>query len=231
MGGQLNLIQPEHGYRYTLDPLILCSHIHPEPGDRILDIGCGCGIMPLLIGYRYPDSCITGIEIQNSLAELAKKNINRNHMEHRCHILNKDICDLNIEDTGGRFDRIISNPPYKKADTGRLNPDLQKAIARHELKLSIQTLFAKADKLLKPKGSITIIFPAERLFDTHQAMQPTSIKPEWIRFIHTSPQKNAIRVIVSAVKNTKSSCRVRSPLYLFSRHGNPTKEHQTIINT
>lgn len=230
LSGKLKLLQPENGYRYTIDPLILCHHVQPAPGDRILDIGCGCGIMPLLIGYRTPDTFITGIEIQTALASIAKKNIDDNQMDHQIHIVNKDISDLSAKNTEGRFDRIISNPPYKKADTGRLNPDPQKAVARHELKLTIQTLFAKAEELLRPKGTIMVIFPAERLFDICQATQPTSIRPEWIRFIHASPQKNAIRVIVSAVKNIKSSCRVRPPLYLYDSHGNPTKEYRTVIN-
>ena len=195
-----------------------------------MDIGSGCGIMSLLIGYRHPDTAITGVEIQKDLANLAQKNINDNKMEQRIHILNKDISQLNTENTDDRFDQIISNPPYKRVNTGRLNPDPQKAVARHEIKLTIQILFAKAEKFLRPKGRITIIFPAERLLDTHQAMQHTSIRPDWLRLVHSTPKKNAMRIIVSAVKNTKSSCRVLPPLYLYDSHGNPTKEYQTVIN-
>jgi len=228
--GELRLFQPERGYRYTIDPLLLCNQVQPPPNSRILDIGCGCGIIPLILGFSYPDTAITGIEIQTQLAELSQKNSVENQMEDRIHIINKNILDISPLDTDGQFDLIVSNPPYKKAKTGRLNPNHQKAVARHEIELTISTLYSKAAQLLKPMGRITLIFPADRLFDLYTAMASTPIRPEWIRFIHVSSKKNAMRAILSAVKNSKSSCRVLPPFYLHTRRGNITKEHQAIIN-
>ncbi len=228
--GRIRLKQPQTGYRYTIDPVLLCAQLSPAPGTRILDIGCGCGIMPLILGFRHPKTSITGVEIQPELADLATRNIIENQMQNTVSSTCTDILDMQLSDTLPAFDLIISNPPYKKEDTGRLNPNRQKAVARHEIKLTIAKLFAKADKLLKPKGRIVIIFPSERLFDVHKAMADTSISPEWVRFIHPFEEKNAKRVIVSSAKNIKSSCRVLPPLYLYDNKNLPTKAHNALFN-
>lgn len=219
--GRLRLYQPKTGYRHAVDPILLCNQVHPEPGSRILDAGCGCGIIPLILGFNHPATTITGIEIQTELAALARKSVAENRMDDRISILNRDILETTPSDTGGRVDLIVSNPPFKPLNSGRINPNDQKAVARHEIKLSAPALFAKADELLQPKGIITVIYPADRLFDLNRAAAPTSIRPRWIRFIHTSRDRDAKRIIFSGEKNTKASCRVLPPLYLDA--GKPDK--------
>jgi tRNA1Val (adenine37-N6)-methyltransferase len=90
----LTLFQPKTGYRFSLDPIILAAHVHPAPGDRIMDIGCGCGILSLILAGRNPDVRITGIEIQKTLARAAQKNVAKNRMGDRIRILHQDICTL-----------------------------------------------------------------------------------------------------------------------------------------
>lgn len=210
-------MQPAEGYRYSMDPFVLCSQVPPiHSGDRILDIGCGCGIIPVILGYCFPQSRITGVEIQTELAEIALKNTINNKLEQTVSIINADIKNINTESTNGPFDLILSNPPYKKHNTGRLNPDLQKAIARHEIAMNIQSLAAKAETLLKHKGRFMIIFPSERLTDIQQAVQTTSIYQEWIRYIYTGQKKLPKRVIFSGRKNITASKQILPPIYLSS---------------
>ena len=200
-----------------MDPIILSRQIPPPcPGDRILDIGCGCGIIPVILGYCFPQSFITGIEIQNKLAEVAYKNVLNNKLEQTVSIINQDMKTVDIESSGGLFDLILSNPPYKKLNTGRLNPENQKAIARHEIAMDIKSLAEKAEILLKQNGRLIIIFPAERLKDILGAMQSTSISPEWIRYIFTRQNKPPKRVIFSGQKNGIAPYRVLPPVYLTS---------------
>lgn len=200
-----------------MDPFVLCSQVPPiHSGDRILDIGCGCGIIPVILGYCFPQSRITGVEIQTELAEIALKNTFNNELEQTVSIINADIKNINTESTNGPFDLILSNPPYKKHNTGRLNPDLQKAIARHEIAMNIQSLAAKAETLLKHKGRFMIIFPSERLTDIQQAVQTTSIYQEWIRYIYTGQKKLPKRVIFSGRKNITASKQILPPIYLSS---------------
>jgi len=210
-------MQPAKGYRYSMDPFVLCSQVQTAcSGDRILDIGCGCGIIPVVLGYCFPQSRIIGVEIQTELAKLAMKNVMDNELEQTVSIINKDITNMNPESTNGSFDLILSNPPYKKQNTGRLNPDPQKAIARHEIAINIQSLAEKADTLLRHKGRFMIIFPSERLTDIRQAVQATSIYPEWIRYIYTGQKKKPKRVIFSGRKNITLPKQVLPPIYLSS---------------
>lgn len=214
-GGNVSVLQPAKGYRYSMDPFVLCNQVPPAcSDDRILDIGCGCGIIPVILGYCFPQSCITGVEIQTRLADIALKNIINNDLEHRVSIINEDIKNISLASANGPFDLILSNPPYKKKNTGRLNPDLQKAMARHEIAINIQSLAAKAETLLRDKGRFMIIFPSERLTDIEQAVQTTSIYPEWIRYIHTGQKKTPKRVIFSGRKNIRVQKRILPPVYL-----------------
>lgn len=198
-----------------MDPFMLCNQIHPfSYSDRILDVGCGCGIIPVILGYYFPQARITGVEIQTKLAEIASKNVIDNQLEQTVSIINEDIKDINLNSINQPFDLIVSNPPYKKKNTGRLNPDRQKAIARHELAMNLKTLAAKAETLLRHKGRFMIIFPSERLPDIEQAIQATSIHPEWIRYIHTGQKKTPKRVIFSGRKGIMAPRRILPPIYL-----------------
>ena len=218
------------GYRYTIDPIILSAQISPPPHSHILDIGCGCGIMPLILGFRHQQIRITGIEIQKELAEAAQQNIRENGMEERIHILNADINTLSQESLKGPVDLIISNPPYKKANTGRLNPDPGKALARHEISLTIDQLFSAAARILCPNGRFCLIFPWEREEDLKQAAAKSGFSMEWISYVHASPKKNPMRIIVSARNNPKEYCRVRPPIHLSEPDYSPTKTYQTLFN-
>ena len=186
--------------------------------------------MPLILGFRNPGVHIIGVEIQAKLARLADQNIARNQMTDQICILNRDITKVRLSHTQGGLDLIISNPPYKKKDTGRLNLDPQKAIARHELMLTINQVFANADMLLKPKGRIMVIFPADRIQDLFHAMTGTGIHLDWLKLIHTRPGKDAKRVILSGVKNPQGSSRVLPSLCLYDEKNNPTKDHTNLFN-
>ena len=200
-----------------MDPFVLCKQIPPPcPGNRILDIGCGCGIIPVILGYYFPQTHITGSEIQIELAQIALKNVITNRLEQTVSIINQDIKTVDFKSAGGPFDLILSNPPYKKHNTGRLNPDTQKAIARHEIAMDIQILAAKAETLLRHKGRLMIIFPSERLIDIQTAVQATSINTEWIRYIYTVRGKPPKLVIFSGRKGITAPPKTLPPINLPS---------------
>lgn len=231
----LILYQPRDGYRYTLDPLILSSLVSPitsglPPSGHLLDLGCGCGIMPLILGYRHPDICITGVEIQEELAAAAARNVKENGLQHRVRILPRDIKGLSLEDIGTPADLIISNPPYKKMGTGRINPHRGRALARHEIALTIDQLFASAAPLLSPGGRICLIFPALRLADLESAALSSGLFVEWLCHILKVEDDASFRVVVFAVKDPKASRMVRPPLILYEKDGRPTKAHKALFN-
>jgi len=229
-GDRIKIYQPETGYRFSMDPVILAAHVAPRSGDKIIDIGCGCGIMPVIIGFRHRAAEVFGVEIQSQLALLAQKNIHENKLTKRLKILTQDICTTSISDIRGYADIIISNPPYKKKNSGRINPDPQKAIARHEIKLNLDTLLSNANRLLKKRGLFVLILPAERLSDLITAMQTFNFQLDWLRFIHTRKNKAAKLVLASGIKNGRGSCTVLPPLYIYNTAGQQTKEYTRMFN-
>jgi len=212
-----------------MDPIILAAHIQAEGNEKILDIGCGCAIMPFFLALKYPDLKITGIEIQDELALFAKKNILANKLEKKIDIINDNIKNIRPLEIDGKTDIIISNPPYKKKDSGRHNPNSQKAIARHEITLDIKMVFNCSNRLLKEQGRIYIIFPAERLSDLILAMANYNFSPDFIRFVHIKKNQPAKLVILCAKKNSTPHCIVRPPLYIYSSENQFSHEYISIF--
>ncbi len=213
---KIKFFQPEHGYRFSMDSVFLADYVKPEKGQKILDIGTGSGIMPVILALKYPKVQITGIEIQEELAEIAIKNVILNHVEKNISILQKDIRKTDFFHINGPYDIIISNPPYKKKGTGRLNPNMQKAIARHEIELSLDELAQSVKKHLSPEGCFYLIYPAERLSELICILCQYRIVPDRIRFIHTKKNAAAKRVMVKSIKNGSGTFTVLPPLYVNS---------------
>ncbi len=207
--------QPNKGYRFSIDPFLLCSQIPHLKNQTVLDIGCGCGIIPLILKFKNPNVKIYGVEIQKELVKFAKKNVNVNSMDQSIDIICKDIKESNPDDFDKKIDIIVANPPYKKEHSGRLNPIIQKAIARHEIKLNIKELMQCCKRLLSPNGQVFIIFPAERVLDLISNMNKNNITPSTIKFIHTKKDKDAQLVIVSAINNGTNLPVIAPPLNTF----------------
>ncbi len=225
----MTLFQPETGYRFSLDPVILAGHVFPGPEDRIMDIGCGCGILCLILAGRYPGVSITGIEIQKNLADLARKNAEYNHMTDRIRIRHQDIRTLSVTDLPSPMDLVVSNPPYKKKSTGRVNPDRGRALARHEITLDIETLAACAHLFLRPGGRLCLIFPASRTQDLTAALAHTGFRIDWIRYVHFYVNDAVQRVLVSAVKSGTGATTQCPPLYLYHSDGTPTRAYSALF--
>ena len=227
---RIQICQPRDGYRFSLDPLLLASHITPPAGSRIIDLGCGCGIIPLILGFRHRTVRITGIEIQEELADLAQKNMNENELSQRIRILHRDICELEPGDMGEPANIIVSNPPYKRKKSGRLNPTPQKAVARHEICIDLPRLLEKAFGLLSPGGTLFLIYPVSRLGELIIEMPRAGFRPDWLRFVHPRPHSPATRVLVCATNRGNPDTRVLETLYLYDRYGNPTKEYSGLFS-
>ena len=221
------IVQNDSGYRYSIEPFLLADFSRLHPGQEVLDIGTGCGIISLLMVYREPELKVTGIEIQDSAAAIAEENIVNNQM--RIKIICGDF--LNTELSSEQFDLIVSNPPYRKINSGRRNPDEGKAIARHELKLSLSTLLDKAKPILKKGGHITLAYPPIRLQETLRELEMRELFPSRIRFIHGNKNAEAKIFLVDAIKEKKSDLIVVSPLYVYNRDGSYSKEMQEIYDS
>jgi tRNA1Val (adenine37-N6)-methyltransferase len=156
------LFQPQKGYRFSADSLLLAEFIQPRPNERILEFGGGCGIIPLILAKKNSSVKIISIEIQDELVSCARKNVELYHLKEQIEFLQEDANTAWEKLLKGSFQRIITNPPYREAGMGRLNPEIEKAIARHEISLSLKNIIQWSRELLAPEGKINFIFPSIR---------------------------------------------------------------------
>ena len=221
-GFAIEIEQPRKGYRYNQDPFHLVEFIvehsdrwHNQLAGRCLDIGCGVGILPLLLACKLPETRFTGIEIQDELARLATRNCQRNQLDDRIQIINADYRNYNCRTDGiDFFQTIISNPPYYPEAGGRINNCPQKRIARHEISSSLTSLTQTAAFSLNNKGLFITIFPAERLLELTTHLKSVKLEPKHLKFIHPKGSDRAVMLLMAARKNGAPGIIIEEPLFI-----------------
>lgn len=220
--GQVSVKQNRHGYRFSIDAVLLACLVAVRPGERVVDLGTGCGIVPLLLAYRYSDIRLYGIELQQELAIAAKDNVSANHMQERITILQEDMKTLTAKSVGGPVDLVISNPPYRKFGSGRINPNSQKALARHEVHVTLEGVVRAVRRLLKTAGRFAVVYPAERLTDILTLMRGAGIEPKWLRMIHSGRETPAKLMVLEGVKGGCPGMKIAQPLIIYREDGTYT---------
>ena len=228
-GGRLKILQKKTGYRFSIDALLLASFTESSLKDRILDLGTGCGIIPLLLIFHHKAARVIGVEIQPSLADLAWRNAALNRLSSHIEIWEKDLRTLKREGLGGTFDVVLSNPPYRKVGAGRINPWLEKALARHEIKATLNDILQAARHLLKEKGRLNMIYPASRAADLLHEMRKSRLEPKRLQFIHSHQQEEARLMLVEAIKKGGAQIKVLPPLFIYDSAGGYTSEAQRLF--
>ncbi len=220
--GNVVLSQPKYGYRFSIDAVLLSHLAIEQPGNTVLDLGTGCGVIPILLAHRCPDHKISGVEIQPELADLALLNVEANKMTSRIDIVKKNMTNLVPVDVNGTVDLIVTNPPYRKLGSGRINKDSQKAIARHELSVNIETVLITARRLLNKSGRFCIIYPSTRVIDLVSAMRSTGLEPKFLTMIHSNAISPARLVAITGVKDGRPGIETSPSLYLYHEDGTYT---------
>lgn len=205
------LIQKKDGFRFSVDAVILSDFFSPTKKGKILDIGCGNGIIPILLYSKGKGEDITGVEIQEENCELALKNVKLNNLEEYIKIENNDVKEY---PKGNTFDYIISNPPYMEVDGKKQNILSCKSIARHELTLNLYDLIRNAKRLLKPVGSITLVHRSYRFTDISRILEDCGFSLKRVRFVYYSKDRNSNLVLVEAFKGKKCKLEIEPPLFL-----------------
>jgi len=216
----LKVIQGAKGYRFSIDPILLANLVHPPHKGKTLDLGAGCGILGLILARIHRDITITGVEIQPQLATRARRNVALNNLEDRIEILEGSYSHIKNHLPESSFHYVITNPPYRKLGTGRINPLKEKAIARHELHGGLEALMKAVHHVLMPKGKLGIIFTATRAVDLIHLCRSHKIEPKCVRFIHPYPDHEAQSIFVEGFKGGKEGeVRIEPPLIIYTAPG------------
>ena len=196
----------------------------------MVDLGTGCGVIPVLLGFRHPRIRLVGVEIQDALARFALRNALENKMADRIQVLAKDMLDVSLADIGGPADLIVSNPPYRKLDSGRINADAQRAVARHELKIDLDQLLATARRLLRKSGRFVVIYPSARTIDLLAAMRALALEPKSLTMIHSTASSAARLVTVTGAKDGRPGLEVTAPIHLYNENGSYTSQAESMFS-
>jgi tRNA1Val (adenine37-N6)-methyltransferase len=227
--GRLRVAQSRIGYRFSIDAVLLAHFFQPRAGQTLVDLGTGCGIIPLMLVFRHPRIRAWGIEIQPELAGLAADNVRANHMADRIRILQADIRAITPDMTAGPVDVVCSNPPYRRGRSGRLNPDGQRAVARHEIAITLPGLLHTSRRLLKTGGRFVTIHPAERAAELIGQMRSMHLEPKRLRPVHSTAQTDARRVLVEGLAGGRPGLTIAAPLIVYGQDGEYSSEVQRML--
>lgn len=222
--GRIQVLQKKKGFRFSVDAPLLADFIQTQGSDELLELGTGCGIISLLLSCK-PFKHITALEIQDSLADLARRNVLLNHMEKKITVLNEDFRTFKALN---KYDIVFSNPPYIKEKTGHLSRSIEKSVAKHELKSDIFSIMAKTSEFLKKKGRAFFIFPQKRKKEFLRAVEKNNLQIHSTRFIHPRSQSQP-NLFLTQCGFTKESEKCFPPLFLFDEDDNYTHEAEEIF--
>jgi tRNA1(Val) A37 N6-methylase TrmN6 len=222
--GSILVLQKKEGYRFSVDAPLLADFIQTKRSDEVLELGTGNGIISLLLSIK-PFKHITALEIQESLADIARRNVKLNNLDRKISIIREDLRQFH---PGKKFDVIFSNPPYIKKGEGRLSSSLEKSIAKHELKCDIFGILEKTTELLKNKGGAYFIYVAKRKDDLFQAIKRNRLKVKSLRFVHPR-QESPPNLLLAECDLSSEKEVLLPPFILYDEGGNYTPEAEEIF--
>jgi tRNA1(Val) A37 N6-methylase TrmN6 len=229
--GRIRVLQKKKGYRFSVDAPLLADFIRTRTGDEALDLGMGSGIIPLLLSVK-PFGRIVGLEIQEGLADLARRNVELNGLGDRVEVVR---ADLRTYDPGRRFDLIFSNPPYIRKATGFLSRSEEKSTAKHELHGDIRDILKKTAEWLEPDGRACFIYPEKRRADFMAAAGESGLSLRRTRFVHPRDGEPANLFLAELGRAAADGAAAAEPeamprLILFAPDGKYTDEAEAVFS-
>lgn len=221
----LQLFQPQQGYRYSLDPLLLarfCPSIKPE--SCIADLGAGCGIIALVMARINLSASVVAVEKNPDMASLTERNIQHNGLCGRVSVLAEDIINLREYYPDSTFDLVVSNPPYRIAGSGRISPRAGRDAARHETTAGLSDFLAAAKYLVKPSGRICLIHLPSRLAEFISLAVQMKLSVLRLRMIHANAVSPATMFMAELAKGRRTAPIVEAPLFVRDMAGEYTDE-------
>ena len=227
----LKIIQNKNGFCFGIDSVLISDFAKRiKKGSKVLDLGTGTGIISILLSKKQEDLKIYGIEIQEDVAEMAERSVKLNGLENEITIINDNIKNLDKYFESCSINAIVTNPPYKKNDTGLKSDNYRNLVSRHEIECTLEDIISVSKKLLKDKGEIYMINRVERLVDIVSCMRKYKLEPKEIRFVHSKQNDRPTLVLIKAVKNAGEFLKIERPLIIYRENGEYTDEILEIYN-
>ena len=218
------IIQKKKGFCFGMDAVLLSGFAQVKEGEVAVDLGTGTGIIPSLLEAKTKGKHFTGLEIQEEVAEMAGRSVRLNQLENRVDIVRGDIKEASRLFGKASFDVVTSNPPYMNDNHGLKNPDLPKAIARHEVFCTLDDVCREASLLLKSGGRFYMVHRPHRLVEIITALKTYKLEPKRMKLVHPFADKEANMVLIEAVRGGKSMMKVEAPIIVYKEPGVYTQE-------
>ena len=209
------LFQNPKQFCFGIDAVLLAWFAKAKPGERVLDMGTGTGIVPILMKARYPKGYFTGLEIQEESAELARRSVAYNKLEQDIDIVTGDIKEAAEIFGAASFDVVTTNPPYMSESHGLTNPTGHKAIARHELKCTLEDVLKASAKLLKPGGHFFMVHRPSRLGEIMSKMTACRIEPKRMQLVYPYVDKEPNMVLIEGTRGGNPGMKIEKPLIVY----------------
>ena len=217
------IYQDNECFSFSLDSIMLANFATIRLRDNsIVDLGCGNAVIPLILSLRC-DKDIVGVEIQERMANMAKKSVEYNGLSKQINIVNMNMKDFANNNYCESFDLVTCNPPYFKVnDKNYFNDSYAKVIARHEVEINLEDLFVTAKKLLKNNGNFAIVHRPERLMEILFEFRKNNIEPKRIQFVYEKISKGSTLVLIEGQKNGREGLKIENPIVMYNEDGSMT---------
>lgn len=227
----LRIIQNPQAFCFGMDAVLLSDYVKIQKHEKkIIDLGTGTGIIPTLLCGKSEAPSIIGVEIQESMVEMARRSVLLNGLEERLQILQGDLKNILPIFGPNTADVVTSNPPYMNEGGGIENPEDTKAIARHEIKCTLEDVISSASKLLKGKGRFIMVHRPTRLPEIIEKMKKYKLEPKRMRLVYPKLSKEPNMVLIEGVKAAKPFLKIDPPLIVYRDDGEYTDEIYKIYN-
>lgn len=222
------IIQNTQDFCYGIDAVLLSGFAKVKPGERVLDMGTGTGIVPILLKAKTQGKHFTGLEIQERSAEMARRSVAYNHLEDTVTICTGDIKEAAAIFGRASFSVVTCNPPYMTGNHGLTNPHLPKAIARHEVLCTLEDVISQASQVLEPHGRFYMVHRPFRLAEIMGLMMKYKLEPKRMRLVHPYVDKEPNMVLIEGLSGGNPRITVEKPLIVYERPGVYTREIREI---
>lgn len=219
-----HIIQNPAKFCFGMDAVLLSGFVTVRPGECVLDLGTGTGIIPILLSAKTKGSHFTGLEIQAEMAEMAGRSVRLNGLEAKVEICTGDLRTASQQLGRSKFDVVTSNPPYMNQNHGLRNPQEAKAIARHEVLCTLEDVIREAARLLRPGGRFAMVHRPQRLAEIMRLFGNYRLEPKRLKLVHPYRDSEANMVLIEAVRGGNPGMKVEKPVIVFEKQGEYTEE-------